>query len=272
MATHWIVVTDTWKSRPRVASATATMVVSRIDMIDPRTTTLEVRRSSGDSVNEGAAGEVIGLLHITQRYGVVKDFPRWENRSVGVSEDAFERLRRVAFDGEHVERMAALGTRLKLSPGVIKTLVRLAKQDGVSMGEMARGIGCRPLLHHRPGRRPRRAGAGPPRARPRRPTGQDHCADRRRPQPSPTRSTACSPCRPRPSRRCRTPSCANCATSSTRSCCRQRRSSRRVAASCAPRRRRRPPDRTAGPRHPGPVASAPMAGVTPAVPGNTGWR
>ncbi len=63
---------------------------------------------------------------------------------MGVSEDAFERLRRVAFDGEHVERMAALGTRLKLSPGVIKTLVRLAKRDGVSMGEMARGIGCDP--------------------------------------------------------------------------------------------------------------------------------
>ena len=63
---------------------------------------------------------------------------------MGVAEDAFERLRRVAFDGEHVERMAALGVRLKLSPGVIKTLMRLAKQDGVSMGEMARGIGCDP--------------------------------------------------------------------------------------------------------------------------------
>jgi MarR family transcriptional regulator, organic hydroperoxide resistance regulator len=63
---------------------------------------------------------------------------------MGVAEDAFERLRRVAFDGEHVERMAALGVRLKLSPGVIKTLMRLAKRDGVSMGEMARGIGCDP--------------------------------------------------------------------------------------------------------------------------------
>jgi DNA-binding MarR family transcriptional regulator len=60
---------------------------------------------------------------------------------MGVSEDAFERLRRVAFDGEHVERMAALGVRLKLSPGVIKTLMRLGKQDGIAMGEMARGIG-----------------------------------------------------------------------------------------------------------------------------------
>ena len=63
---------------------------------------------------------------------------------MGVAEDAFERLRRVAFDGEHVERMAALGARLQLSPGVIKTLMRLATQDGVSMGEMARGIGVDP--------------------------------------------------------------------------------------------------------------------------------
>jgi DNA-binding MarR family transcriptional regulator len=63
---------------------------------------------------------------------------------MGVAEDAFERLRRIAFEGEHAERMAALGGRLKLSPGVIKTLVRLAKHDGVSMGDMARGIGVDP--------------------------------------------------------------------------------------------------------------------------------
>ena len=54
MATHWMVVTETWKSRPRVARATATIVVSRIDMIDPRTTTVEVRRSSGVRVKEVA--------------------------------------------------------------------------------------------------------------------------------------------------------------------------------------------------------------------------
>ena len=63
---------------------------------------------------------------------------------VGMAEDAFERLRRVAFEGEHVERMGALGVRMKLSPGVIKTLVRLSKEDGVSMGDMARSIGCDP--------------------------------------------------------------------------------------------------------------------------------
>jgi DNA-binding MarR family transcriptional regulator len=63
---------------------------------------------------------------------------------MGLAEDAFDRLRRITFEGEHVERMAALGTRLKLSPGVIKTLMRLYKDDGVSMGEMARGIGCDP--------------------------------------------------------------------------------------------------------------------------------
>jgi DNA-binding MarR family transcriptional regulator len=61
-----------------------------------------------------------------------------------MAEDAFERLRRVAFEGEYVERMAGLGARLQLSPGVIKTLVRLARHDGVSMGDMARGIGCDP--------------------------------------------------------------------------------------------------------------------------------
>jgi len=63
---------------------------------------------------------------------------------MGMAEEAFERLRRIAFEGAHVERMAALGVRMKLSPGVIKTLMRLAKADGVSMGDMARGIGCDP--------------------------------------------------------------------------------------------------------------------------------
>lgn len=63
---------------------------------------------------------------------------------MGLAEDAFERLRRVTFEGEHVERMAELSTRMKLSPGVIKTLMRLSQTDGVSMGEMARGIGCDP--------------------------------------------------------------------------------------------------------------------------------
>jgi DNA-binding MarR family transcriptional regulator len=63
---------------------------------------------------------------------------------MGLAEDAFDRLRRIAFEGEHVEKMAALGARTKLSPGVIKTLVRLERSDGISMGEMARGIGCDP--------------------------------------------------------------------------------------------------------------------------------
>ena len=142
--THWIVVTETWKSRPRVARATATIVVSRIDMIEPRTTTVEVRRSSGVRVKASAWVRAMGILHITQRYGVVKEFRRCDNRAMGLAEDAFERLRRIVFEGEHVERMAALGVRMKLSPGVIKTLMRLAKEDGVSMGEMARGIGCDP--------------------------------------------------------------------------------------------------------------------------------
>jgi DNA-binding MarR family transcriptional regulator len=67
-----------------------------------------------------------------------------ETNEVGLAEEAFDRLRRIAFEGEHVEKMAALGARTKLSPGVIKTLVRLERSDGISMGEMARGIGCDP--------------------------------------------------------------------------------------------------------------------------------
>jgi DNA-binding MarR family transcriptional regulator len=63
---------------------------------------------------------------------------------VGLAEDAFDRLRRIASEGEHVERMAALGLRTKLSPGVIKTLMRLGRADGVSMGEMARAVGVDP--------------------------------------------------------------------------------------------------------------------------------
>jgi DNA-binding MarR family transcriptional regulator len=63
---------------------------------------------------------------------------------MGVADDAFDRLRRIAFEGEQAERMSALGTRTKLSPGVLKMLVRLARTDGISMGELARGIGCDP--------------------------------------------------------------------------------------------------------------------------------
>jgi DNA-binding MarR family transcriptional regulator len=61
-----------------------------------------------------------------------------------IADEAFDRLRRVALEGETVERMVALGVETKLAPGVIKTLMRLSVQDGVSMGEMARGIGCDP--------------------------------------------------------------------------------------------------------------------------------
>ena len=62
---------------------------------------------------------------------------------MGLAEEVFGRLR-TTFEGELTDRMAALCTRTKLSPGVLKTLMRLAKTDGVSMGEMARGIGCDP--------------------------------------------------------------------------------------------------------------------------------
>jgi DNA-binding MarR family transcriptional regulator len=63
---------------------------------------------------------------------------------MGLAEEAFDRLRRIAFEGEHIEKMAALVAETELSPGVIKTLMRLWRSDGVSMGEMARSIGVDP--------------------------------------------------------------------------------------------------------------------------------
>ena len=66
-----------------------------------------------------------------------------QTETVGLAEDAFDRLRR-RLEGEQAEKMAALGAQTKLSPGVIKTLVRLSRSDGISMGEMARAIGCDP--------------------------------------------------------------------------------------------------------------------------------
>ena len=61
-----------------------------------------------------------------------------------MAEDVFERIRRITSEGEHVERMAALNARMKLSPGVIKMLMRLSREDGVSMGDAARAIGVDP--------------------------------------------------------------------------------------------------------------------------------
>ena len=63
---------------------------------------------------------------------------------MGIAEEAFERLRRIVVEGEFLERMAALGVRTQLSPGLIKTLVRLSQSGGISMGEMARNIGVDP--------------------------------------------------------------------------------------------------------------------------------
>jgi DNA-binding MarR family transcriptional regulator len=63
---------------------------------------------------------------------------------MAVAEEAFEHFRRIAFEGEITERIAALSVRLSLSPGLTKTLVRLAGDDGVSMGEVARRVGCDP--------------------------------------------------------------------------------------------------------------------------------
>ncbi len=57
---------------------------------------------------------------------------------MGLAEDVFERLRHITFEGEHVERMAALNVRMKLSPGVMKMLMRLSKDGRCLDGRVAR--------------------------------------------------------------------------------------------------------------------------------------
>ena len=115
-------------------------------MIDPRTITVETRRISGVKT-ESWVLRAMQLLS-GEYFIVLKDLDMskslWQTEGVGLAEDAFDRLRRIALEGEQAEKMAALGARTKLSPGVIKTLVRLSRTDGISMGEMARGIGCDP--------------------------------------------------------------------------------------------------------------------------------
>lgn len=63
---------------------------------------------------------------------------------MGVAEEAFDRLRRVVFEGEHMARTIALRVRMKMSPGAIRALMLLAEGDGLSMGEMARNLSCDP--------------------------------------------------------------------------------------------------------------------------------
>ena len=45
VTTHWIWSIELWSSRPSVASATLTIVVSRIDMIEPTITTALMRQT-----------------------------------------------------------------------------------------------------------------------------------------------------------------------------------------------------------------------------------
>jgi DNA-binding MarR family transcriptional regulator len=63
---------------------------------------------------------------------------------MGVAEEAFDRLRRVIMEGEHMERTVEVRRRIKMSPGAIRALMVLADADGVSMGELARTLGCDP--------------------------------------------------------------------------------------------------------------------------------
>ena len=60
VTTHWISEIVEWSSRLSVASATLTIVVSRIDMIDPMTTTALMRQTCAPIGSDAALWSVIG--------------------------------------------------------------------------------------------------------------------------------------------------------------------------------------------------------------------
>src|SRR3569833_3184688 len=75
VSTHWMVESEVWKSRPSVLIATFTIVVSRIVMIAPRTTTTASRRSSGSKVAGGRPDVPVSVVIYPSpgSYGVAVD-------------------------------------------------------------------------------------------------------------------------------------------------------------------------------------------------------
>ena len=61
MVTHEMVEIETWKSLASVSSATATMVVSRIAMMVPSTTTIPARTTSGSSRSSAAGAPMLAM-------------------------------------------------------------------------------------------------------------------------------------------------------------------------------------------------------------------
>src|SRR5215471_10745501 len=60
-----------WRSRPRVSRATLTMVVSRIDMIDPSTTTDAIRQTCG-SMRDSSDAAATASLTVCPSYWLLR--------------------------------------------------------------------------------------------------------------------------------------------------------------------------------------------------------
>src|SRR5579871_3934646 len=85
--THWMLARLEWRSLPRVASATFTIVVSRIDMTAPSIATPEMIQTGRGMWSEAAAGrgavvdgitvwyQMIRYPSITLAGGGLQDFP-----------------------------------------------------------------------------------------------------------------------------------------------------------------------------------------------------
>src|ERR1700677_3184867 len=189
-----MVETETWKSRPSVCSATATTVVSRIAMMEPRTTTVAMRESSGVmtegvDVRRGKAAPLGDYFIILKDMDLSKSLCETVDHGagrIGIRPALSHRVRRRA----HREDALARGTDRALSrchqdpDAAVAQRRRLHGRDGPERL-------LRSVLHHGTGRRSGRPWVGDTRAGPDRPPSED-----RRPYREGTAARRGDPVRP----------------------------------------------------------------------------
>jgi DNA-binding MarR family transcriptional regulator len=63
---------------------------------------------------------------------------------MGAAEDAWDCMRRLVTEGELADRAGSLSRSTGLSPGMMRTVVRLRRGETMTMRELARALGCDP--------------------------------------------------------------------------------------------------------------------------------
>src|ERR1700722_12446919 len=176
-----MVETETRKSRPSVSRATATTVVSRMAMMEPRTTTVAIRESSGVmtegvDVRRGNAAPLGDYFIILKDVDLSKSLCETGTHGAGrrgIRPPSSHRVRRRAHREDGVARGTdrALSRRHQDPDATAAQRRRLHGRDGPEHR-------MRSVLHHGTGRRSGRPWVGHPRTGPDRPPGEDSRPDR----------------------------------------------------------------------------------------------